>query len=107
MFPSLSNTDAQNTIDALRASDLNVYAPRAGRFLEGDEATELFGVFANIFGVADLSEFSGYEFNQYKGWLNFAIETGKKLLIVTLILRRFLKTNNLSSIPLLKIMNLY
>ena len=37
-------------------------------------------MFANIFGVADLSEFSGYEFNQYKGWLNFAIETGKEII---------------------------
>lgn len=89
LFPSLSNSDAQNTIDALRASDLNVYAPRAGRFLEGDEATELFGVFANIFGVADLSEFSGYEFNQYKGWLNFAIETGKEIIDSDSDLKRF------------------
>lgn len=80
LFPSLTNTDAQRTIKALRDSGLNVYAPRAGRFLEGQEASELFGVFANIFGIPDVSEFSGFEFNKYKAWLKEINNTGKEII---------------------------
>lgn len=80
LFPSLTNVDAQRTIIALRESGLNVYAPRAGRFLEGQEASELFGVFANVFGTPDVSEFSGLEFNKYKAWLKEIDNTGKEII---------------------------
>lgn len=80
LFPSLTNVDAQRTIKALKDSGLNVYAPRAGRFLEGQEASELFGVFANVFGTPDVSEFSGFEFNKYKTWLKEIDITGKKII---------------------------
>ena len=89
LFPSLTNTDAQRTIKTLRESGLNVYAPRAGRFLEGQEATELFGVFANVFGLPDVSEFSGFEFNKYKVWLKEIEYTGKEIISQDNDLKKF------------------
>lgn len=91
LFPSLTNKDALLTILALRDSGLNVYAPRAGRFLEGQEPTEILGVFANIFGVPDNSEYSGFEFNAYKEWLKDAVHAGKQLINEDSDLKRFVK----------------
>ncbi len=89
LFPSLGGSDAQNTILALREAGLNVYAPRAGRFLEGQEATEMFGVFANVFGLPDFSEISGFEFDQYKTWIREAEEEGKIIVDNDRDLKRF------------------
>ena len=89
LFPSLNNTDAQRTIKALRDSGLNVYAPRAGRFLEGQEASELFGVFTNIFDTPNVSEFSGFEFNKFKTWLKGIENTGKEIISQDSDLKKF------------------
>lgn len=80
LFPSLTNRDAKATIQTLRDYDLNVYAPRAGVFLEGEEATELFGIFANVFGLPDSSDFSGFEFNKYKEWIKNAETIGNDII---------------------------
>lgn len=51
LFPALkSNTRAQGLKDALEALGIPVYAPRAGRFLEVDEARAIYGLFFHIFG---------------------------------------------------------
>lgn len=89
LFPSLANSDARNTIQTLRENGLNVYAPRAGVFLEGQEATELFGVFANIFGLPDSSDFSGFEFNKYKEWVGNAERIGNDIIESDTDLKRF------------------
>lgn len=95
LFPSLTNRDARNTIETLREKGLNVYAPRAGRFLEGKEATELFGVFANIFSLPDVSSFNGYEFNIYKSWLYDAEKTGFQIIGKDADLRNFCNVKKL------------
>lgn len=92
LFPSLTNNDAKNTIQTLRDYGLNVYAPRAGVFLEGQEATELFGVFANIFGLPDSSDFSGFEFNKYKQWVGGAEEIGAEIIESDADLKRFVNS---------------
>jgi DNA helicase-2/ATP-dependent DNA helicase PcrA len=89
LFPSLNNSDAKNTIKTLRDCGLNVYAPRAGVFLEGQEATELFGVFANVFGLPDSSDFSGFEFNKYKEWVSNAESIGNEIINGDSDLKRF------------------
>lgn len=89
LFPSLNNTNARNTINTLREHGLNVYAPRAGRFLEGQEATEFFGVFAHIFGLPNVDDFSGFEFNQYKKWLKNAESIGADVIGKDSILKKF------------------
>jgi DNA helicase-2/ATP-dependent DNA helicase PcrA len=91
LFPSLNNTDARRCIDTLRDKGLNVYAPRAGRFLEGDEPTELFGLFANIFGLPNLHDFNGFEFNKFKKWIHNAEEEAKAIIADDTDLKKFVK----------------
>lgn len=102
LFPSLTNADAQRTIQALREEGLNVYAPRAGRFLEGQEATELFGVFANVFGLPDSSDFSGFEFNKYKAWIRQAENIGSDIIGSDSDLRKFIDNKRFQLETILK-----
>lgn len=89
LFPSLNNKNARRTIEVLREYGLNVYAPRAGRFLEGQEATELFGIFAQVFGLPNIDDFSGHEFNQYKRWLREAESIGADIINEDKVLKKF------------------
>lgn len=89
LFPSLGNNAAQTMIASLREAGLNVYAPRAGRFLEGEEATELFGIYAQIFGLPDSSNFNGREFNEYKTWIKGASERAKAFISKDADLERY------------------
>lgn len=69
LFPSLKASAVQIMKNALEAEGLRVYAPRAGRFLETDEARDIFGLFALIF---DLPEFAGSlsrETEEFYQWL--------------------------------------
>ncbi len=82
LFPSIQgNTRAAAMITALRSEGLNVYAPRAGIFLEVPEATEIFGLFAHVFDYAIQNQFSGYEYNSFKTWFSGAIATAKSIII--------------------------
>lgn len=94
LFPSVKNAAARNLIDSLRTSGINVYAPRAGIFLEGQEATELFGVFSHIFDLPDSSRFNGRDFNQYKGWINGAHELAKTIINSDNDLRKYVADRN-------------
>jgi len=90
LFPSLKNKDAQAMIQSLKEEGLNVYAPRAGNFLEGIEATEVFGVFSHIFDLPDSSQFSGFEFNKYKTWMGGAHNSVKEIIKKDVDLKRFI-----------------
>ena len=90
LFPSLTNTNALRTIQALREKGLNVYAPRAGRFLEGQEATEMFGIFTQVFGLPAIDDFSGFEFNQFKRWLRDAEGVGEEIIKQDSVLKAYI-----------------
>ena len=94
LFPSVKNTRARAMIGALRDQGLNVYAPRAGRFLEVPEATELFGIYSHVFGVPDMSKYSGWEFNDYKDWLQKSHNIAAKLIENDADLSLFIKHKN-------------
>ncbi|MFW6116134.1 MAG: UvrD-helicase domain-containing protein [bacterium] len=51
LFPSLKSKMVEYTREALEDEGFEVYAPRAGRFLEVPEAVDMLGVFAKIFGL--------------------------------------------------------
>ena len=91
LFPSLTNRYAQGMLNALREEGLNVYAPRAGNFLEGQEATEVTGVFTHVFGLPDSSRFNGFEFNKYKKWIREAHETASEIIENDIDLKNFIK----------------
>ena len=86
LFPSVKSFDpskpskAQTMIKALEEQGLNVFAPRAGNFLEGNEATEIFGLFAHVFDSPDGSKFSGRDFNAFKGWLKTATDKAEEII---------------------------
>jgi DNA helicase-2/ATP-dependent DNA helicase PcrA len=78
LFPSLKVKQARSLIDALNAQGLLVYAPRAGHFLEVDEAKAVFGVFIQIFGRPERDRWQG-DWEQYHNWLDKAEGAGRQI----------------------------
>jgi DNA helicase-2/ATP-dependent DNA helicase PcrA len=79
LFPSLKSRPVQRLSRALEARGLKVYAPRARRFLETDEATAVFGLFARVFGrpPSDPAFFRG-DYAEFHRWLDDAERTAKR-----------------------------
>lgn len=83
LYPSLDSTHVRRMISALAERGVPAYAPRAGRFLEVPEATDMFGVLGQLLGTAGLF---GYEldgkndWNQYRTWLHNAKARARELL---------------------------
>ena len=50
LYPSLKSEQVQRMIAALKEKELEVYAPRAGQFLDVPEALDMFGVLLVLFG---------------------------------------------------------
>jgi len=65
LFPSLKSDNVSRARKALEAVGLRSYAPRAGRFLEVDEAIDVFGVFVKVFGKAERGDFPGRDYNDF------------------------------------------
>ena len=68
--------------EALEERGLRVYAPRAGRFLEVDESTDMFGVLAVIFGTSGLGRYDPEgrgDWTKYRTWLHDAKKRGEEL----------------------------
>jgi DNA helicase II / ATP-dependent DNA helicase PcrA len=68
LFPSLKSVQVQRMKSALEQVGLDVYAPRAGRFLEVDESQAVFGLFLLIFGRPSMRGM-GQELKDYREWL--------------------------------------
>ncbi len=68
LFPSLKSVQVKRMKKALENVGLDVYAPRAGRFLEVDEAQAVFGLFLLIFGRPGMRGM-GQELSDYRDWL--------------------------------------
>lgn len=64
---------------ALENVGLLVYAPRAGRFLEVDEAKAMLGVFLAIFGKPSKGNFTSRGYNEFFDWINECYETAKQI----------------------------
>lgn len=89
LFPSLK-TDAVNMLEtALLARDLKVYAPRANKFLNVDEAVELFGVFSHIFGKLEKGFYPGRDYADYFAWLDYSRERAELIMEKDPALRDF------------------
>lgn len=70
LFPSLKNTSAQAMKFALEKAGILVYAPRAGSFLEVDEAVAIFGIFIEIFGRPKQNDFNSRDYKEFHEWLD-------------------------------------
>lgn len=80
LFPSLKSTQVDRMRAALEARDLKVYAPRAGRFIEVDEAVDVFGLFLHVFGRLPRGDYPGRDYNDYHDWITQAYARGRTLM---------------------------
>ncbi len=70
LFPSLKgNAKAKGFKEALEGAGLKVYAPRAGRFLELDEAEAIFGLFMLVFGKPKSEGPFSQDLMKYHQWM--------------------------------------
>ncbi len=91
LFPSLKTDKVESFKKALEKLDLKVYAPRAGRFIEVDEAVDVFGVYLRIFGKPTRGDFPGQDYNQYFDWIEWAYTKGSSLIKADKLLAQFVK----------------
>ena len=71
LFPALRNNQAVKLMkSALENAGLKVYAPRAGRFLEVEEAVPLFGLFIEIFDRPTREDFKSRDYQDFHSWLD-------------------------------------
>ncbi len=85
LYPSLKyngemTAQVRRMKEALEAEGLKVYAPRAGRFLEVEEAVALFGLYLHIFGKPSREQFFGSDYQQFHDWIDAAYRRAAELL---------------------------
>ena len=85
LFPSLKYegkmaVQVERMKKALEDVGLKVYAPRAGRFLEVEEAVAFFGVCLHIFGKPENDGFKGHDYAAYHQWLAQAYDVAADLM---------------------------
>jgi len=68
LYPSLKSRQVKRMKEALEAQGLLVYAPRAGRFLEVEEAIDMLGIFLAIFGRPKI-EGAGQDLHDFEDYL--------------------------------------
>jgi len=91
LFPSLKSTQVPRMRRALEQNGLDVYAPRAGRFLEVEEATDMMGVLLHLFGKLKRGDFPGSDYNDYHDWLGDAHEQAKSIIRGDDALKRYVQ----------------
>ncbi|SOC24549.1 DNA helicase-2/ATP-dependent DNA helicase PcrA [Ureibacillus xyleni] len=80
LFPALKNNQHVKRMKrALEKEGINVYAPRAGRFLEVEEAKAMLGIFTKIIGRPARQDFSG-AYKDFHDWLDVIEGEAKELI---------------------------
>ena len=96
LFPSLKyrgdvNIHVARMKEALEAAGLKVYAPRAGRFLEVDEARAMFGLIFLVLGRPPAAEFHGRDYDKFLGWIADVEQCAEDLLAKDKLLKQFVE----------------
>jgi DNA helicase-2/ATP-dependent DNA helicase PcrA len=69
LYPAMkNNTRVQGLKDALEAINIPVYAPRAGRFLEVEEASAIYGLLFHIFGRPSHQGSASPGLQEFRDW---------------------------------------
>ena len=89
LFPSLKAQAVTHMRNALEEQGLRVYAPRAGRFLEVEEAYDVFGLFAHILGLPEIQSDWGGDYHHFTDWLTQIEDNAKQLTRVDPALKQF------------------
>ena len=74
LFPSLHSPQVQRMQEALEAENLEVYAPRAGNFLDVPESVAVFGLFFHVFGCPE------HDHSGFQNWITTVHRNGQSLL---------------------------
>jgi len=80
LFPSLKSSQVTRMKEALEAKGLQVYAPRAGRFLEVEESRAVFGIVLKVFGRPEPGDFGGSDYTNYQAWLDECLDKAQAYL---------------------------
>jgi DNA helicase-2/ATP-dependent DNA helicase PcrA len=85
LFPSLHSRQVQQMRTALEAENLEVYAPRAGSFLDVPESEAIFGIFFHVFGCPK------HDHSGFRDWTIKAHDYAQKLLQADTKLKTFVE----------------
>jgi DNA helicase-2/ATP-dependent DNA helicase PcrA len=91
LFPSLKSAQVLRMKEALEREGLSVYAPRAGRFLEVDEAIAMLGLMLVILGRPPAGDAHGRDAEEFDAWMKAAEERAEMLVRANPQLARFVK----------------
>lgn len=92
LFPSVRNNKPVERLKAaLEQAGLLVYAPRAGRFLDIDEAKAVFGLFFGIFGKLEKGEFTNRDYEDFHNWMEECLKLARELVKKDKQLRQYVK----------------
>lgn len=96
LYPSLKyngkmTDQVRRMKEALESEGLKVYAPRAGRFLEVEEAVACFGLYLLIFGKPSRGQFAGSDYQQFHDWIDAAHTHAEELMAEDANLAAFVK----------------
>jgi DNA helicase-2/ATP-dependent DNA helicase PcrA len=90
LYPSLKSEQVRRMKTALEAAGLSVYAPRAGRFLEVEEAKDVLGIFLSIFGRPTM-EGLGQELSAFEEYLTQINNRSNELQSLDPLLKQFVQ----------------
>lgn len=85
LYPSLQyrgevNKKVSRMKSALEAAGFRVYAPRAGRFFDGEEAVAVMGLLLHVFGKPKQGEYGGRSFDSFHSWIDDCYRQGTELM---------------------------
>jgi DNA helicase II / ATP-dependent DNA helicase PcrA len=80
LFPSLKTDQVTRFKNELEKLNLKVYAPRAGKFIEVEEAVSMFGMFLHILGTPTRGFYPGKDYNDYFDWIDNAFNKVKSII---------------------------
>lgn len=92
LFPSIKNSARVAGFKlAFEELDIPVYAPRAGRFLEVDEARLIFGLFLKILGKPKHDHHASSGLRQFQNWMNNCLDDADEVISEDEGLKQFIK----------------
>lgn len=80
LFPSLKTKVVPLFESALSSRGIKVYAPRANKFLNVDEAVDIFGLFLHVLGKPNRGFYPGRDYSDYFDWIDSAYDRAEMLM---------------------------
>jgi DNA helicase II / ATP-dependent DNA helicase PcrA len=89
LFPSLKSKSVDHMRTALEQQGLRIYAPRAGKFIEVDEASDMLGLMLRILGRPPGGLNRGKDMQEFADWQDAALARADALIDADPALARF------------------